>query len=99
MVSDPVRVDVVVRDLAVRDALNQVNRLKDRQIIVPSTSEVVNFARPRVGNEFVKGAHDVITVKLVAYLFALVAVDHIRLTADGNLDQVLKETMEFDTGM
>src|SRR5215470_7806905 len=79
------------------ELLAAIDGFHHRYAVFAPTAHVVNLARPRIGGELLDGANHVVTMDVVANLFALVPKNGIFRAADRAFHQIRKKSVQFDS--
>src|SRR5213078_1685990 len=99
VVPDAILLDVSPAHGLAGEVLDQTDAFQHRSAVLPAPAKVVDFARPRVFQEFFKRPDDVVAVDLIADLFPFIPIYRVHLAVEANLDQVRKEAMELHAGV
>ena len=87
MVTDPMLLLVYVLHLE-SHVVEDSNRFKDREAILPATAEIIDLATTRVAEEVQKHVGHIAGMNLVPDLLSLVAEDRVGPTSDGTHDNI-----------
>src|SRR5262249_32634732 len=98
MVTDPMLLLVCVLHLEAH-VVEESNRFKDREAILPATAEIIDLATTRVTEEVQQHVGHIAGMHLVPDLLPLVAEDRVGPTSDGTHDNIGQIAVELDCRM
>src|SRR5258707_14695143 len=96
MISDSILLDIGPIHFLASQLFNQLNGFQYRRTVVAAAANVVDLAWSRVLPKSFKRFDDVVTMNLIAHLFAFVTVDVVCPFGPGHLNQKRKEPVQLD---
>src|SRR6266404_6698841 len=96
MISDSILLDIGPIHFLAGQLFNQLNGFQHRRTVITATANVVDLTWPWVLPKSFKRFDNVVTMNLIAHLFAFVTVDVVCPFGPGHLDQERKEPVQLD---
>src|SRR5215472_7906637 len=98
MIAHAIAIDNLIFKLETH-VFQKFNSFQNGKAILPTTSEIVHFTRPRLLKKFEKHRRDISAVDLIADLFSFVPVHSIRTALDGAHHDVCQISMQLNRSM